>query len=566
MLRELADLVDAVAAARPLVWVLEDLHWSDSSTVEALALIARRRAAARLLLIGTYRPAELLLREHPLKAAKDELFAHGHCAEVVLRPLADTAVAAYLARRVPGAAPPARVAAFVRKRSQGHPFFMAALTDYLIERGVLVGSAARRPGPLAAVASGVPEGVQGFIESQLARLSAAERRVLEAASVAGTPFQAASVAAAVGADVESVETICHALSSRSQFIEDGGAAEWPDGTVSEQYGFRHALYQEVLYAGLGAGQRAQRHLAIGRRKAAAYGECAGEIAAELARHFEQGRAIRHAAHHYRLAAEKAFRRHAYREGLAHAERGLSVLQAPRGGLDQPREELLLLLTLAHSLYFLGQIRETLERLLPHRERVDQVDDRALAGLYHFWLGHSYSYLSRYVPAREEAERVLHDAERSGDRPLEGRGRYLLARIAFGTSRFREGVAQGRRAAELLDRNEDWLWRGQSHWIVGVNCYHLGEIAAAIEANALARSIGEERGDLRLQAYADWGDGSALTLLGEFDAAIAACERAAALARDPFSLRIARGNLGDVYLERGQPARAIPLLEEAAALF
>src|SRR5262245_52280409 len=61
MLRELAEALEALAAEQPLVLVLEDLHWSDPSTVEAVAWLARRRDPARLLVLGTYRPVELIL-------------------------------------------------------------------------------------------------------------------------------------------------------------------------------------------------------------------------------------------------------------------------------------------------------------------------------------------------------------------------------------------------------------------------------------------------------------------------------------------------------------------------
>ncbi len=57
MLREMAEAVEALTAQAPLVLVLEDLHWSDSATLDLLAFLARRREPARLLLIGTYRPA-----------------------------------------------------------------------------------------------------------------------------------------------------------------------------------------------------------------------------------------------------------------------------------------------------------------------------------------------------------------------------------------------------------------------------------------------------------------------------------------------------------------------------
>jgi predicted ATPase len=68
MLREMGEAVDAITAEQPLVLWLEDLHWSDPSTLELLALLARRREVTRLLILGTYRPVEVIVREHPLKA------------------------------------------------------------------------------------------------------------------------------------------------------------------------------------------------------------------------------------------------------------------------------------------------------------------------------------------------------------------------------------------------------------------------------------------------------------------------------------------------------------------
>src|SRR5262249_10335664 len=118
MLRELADLAEALATGSPLVWVLEDLHWSDTSTVEAVSTIARRRALAPLMVIGTYRPVELILRQHPLKTVKEELLGHGQCSEIVLGPLSDEAVLAYLAHRASGTSPPPDVTALVQRRTQ----------------------------------------------------------------------------------------------------------------------------------------------------------------------------------------------------------------------------------------------------------------------------------------------------------------------------------------------------------------------------------------------------------------------------------------------------------------
>jgi predicted ATPase len=92
MLRELVEALDAQSLDDPLVLVLEDLHWSDSSTIDLLARVARRREPARLLVLGTSRPAEVAAGAHPLRSAKQELEVHGQCEELPLDSLDVAAV------------------------------------------------------------------------------------------------------------------------------------------------------------------------------------------------------------------------------------------------------------------------------------------------------------------------------------------------------------------------------------------------------------------------------------------------------------------------------------------
>src|SRR5262249_31323981 len=104
---------------RPLVLVLEDLHWSDPSTVACLAALAPRRLPSRLLVLGTYRPVELVLRAHPLRGLVQELCGRGQAIELRLELLSAEDVAAYVAGGLggPGAAPLAGVG---DERTGGH--------------------------------------------------------------------------------------------------------------------------------------------------------------------------------------------------------------------------------------------------------------------------------------------------------------------------------------------------------------------------------------------------------------------------------------------------------------
>src|SRR4029453_5664498 len=108
---------------------------------------------------------------------------------------------------------------------------------------------------------------------------------------------------------------------RGQFLRMVGAAEWPDGTVTGRDAFIHALYQQVLYDRIFVGARAGLHLRTAARLERGYGERAGELAGELAVHFEHGRDLERAARYRGEAGEQALRRHAYREAAENATQG-----------------------------------------------------------------------------------------------------------------------------------------------------------------------------------------------------------------------------------------------------
>jgi len=138
MLRELAEALERLTARQPPLLALEDLHWSDPSTLDVLAMLARRREPARLLLLGTYRPPDALQQGHPLSTVYHELQRHGQCTELPLPLLPEVAVVAFLARRFPDAHLPAGLARLVHQRTEGQPLFMVTLVEEWVRRGWLV--------------------------------------------------------------------------------------------------------------------------------------------------------------------------------------------------------------------------------------------------------------------------------------------------------------------------------------------------------------------------------------------------------------------------------------------
>ena len=249
MLRELTEALDALTTERPLLLVLEDLHWSDRSTLEWLAYVARRPGPARLMILGTYRPVDAIVHTHPLRTVLTELRQHGQCVELALDYLFEIAVTAYLCQRFGGTRLATALGRVLHQRTNGNPLFLVAVVDELVRQQVVTEGPAGwdvQEG-VETIAAIVPAHLRTLIEHQLARSSPEEQTLLAAASVAGVEFAAAAVAAGLEHAEEVVEARCTALAHQGRFLQTHGRAVWPDGTVTACYRFIHALYQEVVY-------------------------------------------------------------------------------------------------------------------------------------------------------------------------------------------------------------------------------------------------------------------------------------------------------------------------------
>src|ERR1700686_3656296 len=106
MVREICEALELLTAKNPLVLVLEDLHWADPSTLDLISALARRRGPCKLLLLGTYRPVDVILLQSPLKALRQDLVMHKLCFEIALERLTEPDVARFLAVQFPGSEVP----------------------------------------------------------------------------------------------------------------------------------------------------------------------------------------------------------------------------------------------------------------------------------------------------------------------------------------------------------------------------------------------------------------------------------------------------------------------------
>jgi DNA-binding SARP family transcriptional activator/pimeloyl-ACP methyl ester carboxylesterase len=354
MLREFLVAVEALTAEHPLVLVLDDLHWSDPSTLDLLAALGRSAEAASLLVIGTYRQAEDRAAGRPLQTLVHELSTRGPCTEIRLGPLGAEALAAYLESRFPGLERRDEVAEIVLERSGGNLLFARNLVDAWVEREAIAAADGGYvlPSGVEALATGVPGNLRALIEDQLLVLADDDRELLRAAAVVGRTFTATGVSAGVGRRFDAVDERCRALAAAGRLIELRDEVTRVDGTVVNRYAFVHDLYREVLYGQLPEHARVILHQRIGERLEAAYGARATERAAELAHHFVGAGDVDRAVRFLTFAAHKAFERNAHREAVRHLRLALELVEDLRDVPLRLRAELELRSLLGQALVVL----------------------------------------------------------------------------------------------------------------------------------------------------------------------------------------------------------------------
>jgi len=326
MLREMTEAIEALAADAPVALVLEDLHWSDVSTLDLISSIANRSTAARLIVMASYRPVEVALTDHPVKSLKQGLRARGLCTELELELLDRRDVGHFLGRWFSPNRFPVDFAELVHERTEGNPLYLTNILDYAASRSVIV----QREGvwELRSVPGDfdlhAPESLTQMIERQIERLPQEEQSALEVASVIGSAFVIPLTSGMSVPGEESLEAHCDALAQRKLFIRAASVSQLPEGRVGARYQFMHALYRDVFYKRLPPARKVRLHRAIGEWLEKLYEDHLSEVASELALHFQEchdfGRTIRYLL----LVAQRCAGRHALPEALEALTRGMAL--------------------------------------------------------------------------------------------------------------------------------------------------------------------------------------------------------------------------------------------------
>jgi predicted Ser/Thr protein kinase len=346
--RELAAFLQEISRLGPVVLLFEDLHWADVSSIDMLSYLATKFDTLRLLVIATYRPADLMLAKHPFLQIKPDLLSRGRCREIFPGFLRLEDIESYLALEFPGHDFPADLSVLIHNKTEGSPLFMVDLVRDLQNRGVIVEEKGcwTLAQSTADIKLELPESVQGMIQRKIDQLTENDRRMLEAAAVQGFEFDLAVVAAVLELDIELVEDRLDEMERVHAFVRFMDRQEFPDRSLTMRCQFVHVLYQNQLFSSLTRTKQARLSKAVAEALLGYYREQSSSMAAQLAVLLESAKDNIRAAHYFCLATQNAAQAFAYQEAISQGRRALELLETLPDSPGKTQQELYLKSVLA----------------------------------------------------------------------------------------------------------------------------------------------------------------------------------------------------------------------------
>ncbi len=504
---------------RAAVLVLEDLHWSDRTSQELIAFLARSIVRDRVLLIGTYRTDELH-RRHPLTHLIADLTRERLYRELRLAPLERPEFGLMVEATLERALPAGFVDALY-ERTEGNPFFAEEVIGALVAHGRLDALVeAARTWRRFSIPE-LPLSVRDSIARRTADLDADTARVLRYAAVIGRRFDFDLLARVTALPEPDLLRALAQLVERQLIAEEADAPE-------DRYGFRHELVREAVLEGLLRRERRGMHREVLLALEALHGAETADVVDQLAHHSLQARETERAARYAAQAGDRAVSLYAYREALAHYEVALEMAEHA-----DERERAGLLARLGHAAYAVGDVRRSAEYWREAQEIYAGLGERRQSADLLRWLGRAAWELGDQADAFARTHAAL--AALEGEPPCRelAMAYSALSHLYMLTEQSHESIVWGERALALAEELSDDAVKTHALNNVGVSQCELGDYERGIAA--LERSLAIAR-DARLPldaVRACFNLAGQLTHVGEF-------RRAAEVAREGLALAEAGG--------------------------
>lgn len=554
----LVDQIVGLASHQPVLCIVEDVHWSDPTSLEVIDLAVHRIQDVRVLLVITYRQEF----DAPWMAAMP-------VTTLTLNRLSRAQSMALIDQVTMGKALPTAVSSDIVAKADGIPLFVEELTKAVVESKWLYESADQYElsGPLPPLA--IPTTLQDTLTERLDRLDTA-KAVAQLAATIGRQFSYALLQTVAPDDEETLRREVDRLVEAELLYPRG---VHPKAT----YVFKHALIQEAAYRSLLRKTRQHYHRQIAQALEERFAETITTQPEVLAHHYTEAGCNQEAVFHWHGAGQQAVQRSAHAEAIAHLTKGLAVLAVVPDSPQRTEQELMLHITLGAPLLAtkgyadaeVGQVFSRARALCQHLEdpaRLFQV----LQGLWGFYIVRAELQI-----ALELGEQLVSMAHRLQDDAflLEASGRlgislYLLGRLVPAQKHLDQGIAlydpeKHRSHAFLYGQDPKVAFLCHTSLILWL----LGYPDQALRTNHEALTLAHELLHPHSLAWAHLYAALVHALRREWPAAQEKAEALIALSSEQgFTYRLAQGRIlqGWTLVQQGQGEAAIAQMQQNLA--
>ena len=519
---------------RPLVLVVEDLHWVDRTSEAFIGALVDGLAGAAILLIVTYRPGYS-------PTWMNKAFA----TQIALRPLPPSGGLAIVQAVLGHLGTVEDLARDIVKRAEGNPLFLEELARAMTE-GV-------------GTTTAVPDTLQGALAARIDRLPGSTKRVLQLAAVIGREFSE-RLLALVWKEGGSLENELLRL-TQLEFVYEQGS---DDEAV---YVFKHALTREAAYGSLLSSRRRVLHGAVGSALESIHADRVDDSVEVLAHHFGLSEDDDKAVDYAGRASQRALRRWANTEAISFSEAALLRLEQMPASEANRLRKIDIVIKQAEVRFALGQHTTQLEALSQVGQMIQPEDDASLRAAWHYWMGFLNSITGGSTEILlshcEQASTIAKNAELE---ELGASAECCMAQVYLSMGELNKAIGTGEGALAVFERSGNRWWACRAIAQLSPAANALGEWQRSMAYCNRALEHGIAMDDRRLKASAYIRLASTQIQRGDWQAGLAYCDEAQALEPVQYDAAALRAIKGYGHIKSGDTAGGAAEIAEALAWY
>ena len=515
----------------PTIMIIEDLHWMDRASESLLSRIQGSSETLPLLIITTHRPGY----QPPWSGQKST-------SEILLKPLSSAGIADLLKTRLDVTELPDDLTRLVSEKAQGNPLFAEEITNYLLQSGSLKELDDGLSFSVSAQETVLPARLENMLMERIDRLEQAPRRVLEAAAVLGQRFEPDLLAHMTGLGDDLATQLVTLEAQELVFCEQGRDA----------YRFKHALVQDVVYAGMLSSQRRELHEVAGKAVETIKGP---EAADALAHHFSRTQRTEKAIQYLALAGENSLRIYSLEEAVERFEAALALVEDhPNAVSDSLLTDILL--HIARTKYFQLEFFAIIDLVQKYLPRVEALGDKKRLSRFLFEGGYANVFASKAKTGRKLLEQARAIGEETGDELAIAYADLgsMWDRVYWGEPGETRHEAQreaGERIMAVGRRHNDIWLASKGGLALGMDLMYWGQPAEGRKVLMQLMTMSQESNDPRPRTMALWALAGADVVSGNYVEAIENADEALRVCISPFDIEISKGFKATAMIMNGQ---------------